>query len=104
MPYNFTKGMKRPPGAGRRKGALNKKTIEIREFAKTLLEGQDYKDRLKVRIQIGKAPEIEKLLYHYAYGRPPDKVEVTNPDGSLRPTVQFYIPDNFRPRRTGDAQ
>jgi hypothetical protein len=95
----FVKGMPRPKGAGRRPGAVNKKTLEIRDFAKGILESADYKERLKSRIESGKSPEIEKLLFHYAYGRPPDKVELSNPDGNLTPLISFYFPHNFRDKK-----
>ncbi len=92
----FVKGMKRPAGAGRKPNSLNKKTLEVREFAKNILESPAYKESLKIRIERGKSPEIEKLLFHYAYGRPPDKIELSNPAGDMTPLVSFYFPHNFR--------
>jgi len=96
----FVKGQAKLPNAGRRPGSANKKTRIIRDFAAQVLESPDYILALRGRIRLGDAPEIEKLLYHYAYGRPPDKVELSNPDGSLRPVVQFYLPQNFRGAKT----
>lgn len=72
----WKKGNGKPPGSGRKKGSLNKSTIEIRVFAKSILEDKDYQERLRTRITAGRAPKIEELLYHYAYGKPPDKLHL----------------------------
>jgi hypothetical protein len=64
---------------GRPKGAVNKATRDIREFARECLEAPEYVRRLKARLEAGKAPHMEQLLAHYAYGKPKDVVEINTP-------------------------
>lgn len=64
----FRKG--KPKTGGRKAGTLNKVTVEIKEFARSMLEDPVYQERLRGRISQGKAPQIEVLLFHYAYGKP----------------------------------
>lgn len=74
----FEKGDAR---AGRRAGSKNKRTIEVRDFAKNLVEDPDYVENLTARMKTGKAPHMETLLFHYAFGKPIDRVEHTGKDG-----------------------
>lgn len=60
---------------GRRKGTPNKATPEIREAARQLVEDPAYRVALRRRLIAGKASHMETLLFHYAYGRPADRVE-----------------------------
>lgn len=64
------------PGGGRPKGVPNKATREIKEFARTFLESPRYRQSLQRRIVAGKAPHMEILLHHYAFGKPTARVEV----------------------------
>jgi hypothetical protein len=66
----FTQGN---PGGGRPKGAQNKATLEIKEFARNFLMSDSYRRTLERRILAGTAPQIEVLLHHYAFGKPTDK-------------------------------
>lgn len=67
---------------GRPKGAKNKQTVEIREMARRLVNDAAYRRALKKRLQDGElSPPMETLLWHYAYGKPSDKVEVTGAEG-----------------------
>lgn len=63
--------------AGRPKGTPNKATSEIREWARSVLESEEYRERIERRIIAGRAPQIEKMLYHYAYGRPTTENQAT---------------------------
>lgn len=58
--------------SGRPKGAQNKATREIQQFSRDVLERPTYVQSLKKRIDEGKAPHMETLLAHYAYGKPKD--------------------------------
>ena len=51
--------------------------MEIKELAQSLLEDPIYQAKLKKRLRDGKAPQIEVLLYHYAYGKPSQTVEAS---------------------------
>lgn len=55
---------------GRKSGTPNKATVEIKEFARSILEDPLYQQRLRNRVIQGKASQVEVLLFHYAYGKP----------------------------------
>ena len=74
MPAN-TSGLRR--GGGRPKGVPNKATVEIKDLSRRLLEDPEYQASLKTRLRRGTAQAIERELYHYAYGKPKDTVELT---------------------------
>jgi hypothetical protein len=73
-------------GPGRPKGRLNNTTLEARKFAHGLVASPGYRKSLKQRLDGGTlAPALEAMLHHYAYGKPPDRVELTGADqGPLR--------------------
>lgn len=73
MPRN-TSGLIRG-GPGRPPGVPNKVTSEIRGASKLLVEDPAYVENLKLRLVNGKAPHMETLLFHYAYGKPKDVTE-----------------------------
>lgn len=77
----------KPPaaGKGRPKGALNKSTREIKDIASGLLSDPAYVDSLRRRLTSGKAPHMETLLHHYAYGKPKETV-----DGTLTHLHRIY--------------
>jgi hypothetical protein len=68
---------------GRPKGALNRATVEIRAFARGLLEDPAYIAALRRRLLAGTAGQIELLLFGYAYGRATDSPVL--PTGANRP-------------------
>ena len=69
-------------GKGRPKGAVNKATADVREFAQKFIDDADYRQSLRRRVLSGKAPHMEQLIWHYRYGKPPDKVQMTGEDGA----------------------
>ena len=81
----------KPPnaGKGRPKGAVNKTTAEAREFAEQFLSRPAYSDSLRRRVDAGKAPHMEVLLWHYAKGKPK---ELTEHVGDVRITVTWEQP------------
>ena len=73
----FVKG--HPPyyGPGRPKGSLNKRTIEAKAFARQLVSDPTYLQNLQVALEERNVePSIETMLWHYAYGKPKESVEV----------------------------
>ena len=100
--FRFTPGMKRPEGAGRKLGQQNRATQEIRTFARKLLNDRDYLKNLRKALKdLSLDPGLIRMLYQYGYGRPPEKLELSGPDGGpIRANVQIYLPDNGRDRKT----
>jgi len=76
VPRNI-RGLKRG-GPGRPLGSLNKATRDMKAFSREVLEDPDYIKSLKARLLDGKAPHMETLLAHYAYGKPADTLRVTD--------------------------
>lgn len=70
----FAKGQSGNP-RGRKKGALNKVTREIKAFSQGILEDPVVQATLLTQAQRGKlAPAVMSLLFHYAYGKPKETV------------------------------
>lgn len=67
-----------PPyiGPGRPKGSLNKTTVEAKSLARQLIDDSLYRKNLLNRLQQGEAGQMEVVLWHYAYGKPKEAVEV----------------------------
>ena len=76
----FQKGNK-IGSAGRPKGAEGAAKREIKEYAQFFLTRPDYILNIEERIFAGEASNIELALYHYAYGKPVERVAPVNPDG-----------------------
>jgi hypothetical protein len=77
-----------PPGvsgnpAGRRPGTLNKATREVRELARRLVEDPEYQESVQQRLKDGLAGPLEPLLWHYAYGKPKEVVDLTTTGVSI---------------------
>ena len=71
--------MKGRKTGGRQAGSLNKATLKIRDAARRLLGDSAYLRSVRTRLLEGKAPQLEVLLHHYAYGKPKDTVEQVGP-------------------------
>ena len=76
---DFRKGQ-----GGRRKGVSNRATREIRELARSIVEDPAYLGKLKKRVAAGQAPHMETLLYHYAYGKPKERIEHSGDGGPVQ--------------------
>lgn len=59
-------------------------------MARRLVEDPEYVELLAERLRDGKAPHMETLLFHYAYGKPAEKMELTGESGG--PVVMLYVP------------
>lgn len=58
------------------RGGPRKGTLEIRAWSRSLLESSWYRQSLRKRLKEGSCPQIENTLYHYAYGKPKEVVEL----------------------------
>lgn len=73
---SFKKGGK--PGPGRPKGLLNKTTQAAQDFARGIVESADYRAALQAKVRAGTlAPAVESMLWHYAYGKPKESIEIS---------------------------
>ena len=70
----FQKGTSGNP-RGRLPGTKNRATIEAREFAKRLVDDDEYRAALRQRMISGCAGPMEPLLWFYAHGKPTDRIE-----------------------------
>lgn len=64
------------PGPGRKVGAVNQELRERRDLSRAIVNDPEYRKNLQIRVSNGLAPHMETLLWHYAYGKPKDIVEV----------------------------
>lgn len=83
MPQRATSTSFRPGHSGNPRGRLpgteNKRTTEAREFAQRLVDDEEYRRSLRDRLLAGSAGQMEILLWAYAHGKPPDRVESGGP-------------------------
>ncbi len=83
--YKWKRGQSANP-AGRQKGIPNKITIEVRACAAELVDDPIYRRNLAKRLRSGKlAPLIEQMLWHYARGKPVERIEVVTSDTPRSP-------------------
>jgi len=71
-----TEGFQGRIGKGRPKGTLNRTAQEVREFSQRFVQDEAYLANLKQRIFDGEAPHMETMLWHHAYGKPKDTIEI----------------------------
>lgn len=83
-------------GGGRPKGVPNKATREIKEAARQLVESADYRQALQRRLVSGRAPHMETLLFHYAYGKPKETIDTPGLD-NLADALSRKIVHNVSP-------
>lgn len=101
---HFLKGTPKPPTSGRRAGTPNKATGEFKQFLRGIFESQEYRDKVKDRILKGKAPDLEKYMLQLLYGKPPESVQVSNPDGSPIQFAQIYLPAKYPKPKPGNGR
>ena len=64
------------PGPGRKKGVPNKATVEVRVACLAIVDDPQYRQTLLARARAGTLPPaVECMLWHYAKGKPKDRVE-----------------------------
>ncbi len=64
---------------GRTPGTLTRKTIEVRDVCNRLVDDPEYREALRRRMINGSAGSVEMLIWHYAKGKPVDRVETGAP-------------------------
>jgi hypothetical protein len=72
----FQKGQSRHPNAGRKVGTKNRRTQEIEEFARSIIEHPDVQLKLLDDALAGTLPPaVMQMLFYYAYGKPVERIE-----------------------------
>lgn len=67
---------------GRPKGARNKATVEVETACRALVDDPKYREYFAHRLGVGQLPPaLEAMVWHYAYGKPTERMEVTGADG-----------------------
>ena len=85
------------PGGGRRKGVPNRATQEIKEYTRHFLQSETYRRNVERRILAGKAPQLETLFHHYAFGKPNVVLEPSGAAGGPVPPARVvFLPRNGR--------
>jgi hypothetical protein len=83
MPRHATRTSFRPGQSGnprgRTPGTQTKRTIEVRDVCNRLVDDPEYREALRRRLIGGTAGGIEVLIWHYAKGKPVDRVEQLAP-------------------------
>jgi hypothetical protein len=89
-PGTFKKGTPKPPNSGRKKGSLNRATIErnLLTRAADWINGQPYFDNVKRRVERGKAPHMETYFARRIHGR---EVDADGEVGNDRRPVKIVI-------------
>jgi hypothetical protein len=82
-----------PHRAGRPKGVPNKTTQEVKAAARAIVDDPAYRESLIKRLHAGLAPHMEPLLWHYAYGKPKETIEV---EGTV--TVEKIVREVIKPQ------
>lgn len=61
---------------GRPKGALNKSTVEVEATCRQLVDDPEYRRYFAHRLSVGSLPPaLEAMVWHYAYGKPVERLE-----------------------------
>lgn len=60
---------------GRTPGTQIKRTLEVREVCNRLIDDIEYRENLRRRLLAGSAGAMEVLVWHYAKGKPVDRIE-----------------------------
>jgi hypothetical protein len=75
----------------------NKATLEIKAFARNFLMSDGYRRSVGRRIEAGKAPHMEVLLHHYAFGKPTYKyVEPPSPRPPINELMSRMTKEELR--------
>lgn len=81
--------------AGRGKGVRNKSTTLVKDFARRVLEDGAYRLGILQRARTGTlAPQVEVTLYHYAYGKPVERVQID--DRRTGAELQHMSPEELK--------
>ncbi len=67
---------------GRRAGTPNRGSMQVDARCRAMIEDPAYQATFQARLHSGKLPPpLEALAWHYAYGKPHERMEVTGLGG-----------------------
>lgn len=93
-------GTFKPGNPGRPKGSRNVRRQQVEAIAQQLVNDPKYRKQVKARLLKGDAPQLEQLMWYFAYGKPVERAELSGPGGvplgTQPPKVEFYLPSNHR--------
>jgi hypothetical protein len=76
-PPPHPRGEPRTPGSGRRRGSLNRRTVQMRELMSSLCHDVDYQHRLRSDFRRRRVHStIEALVWGHVIGKPADRVQL----------------------------
>jgi hypothetical protein len=77
-PPPHRRGEPKTPGSGRRRGSLNRRTVELRALMTALAGDVDYQYRLRQDFRRRRVhPSIEALVWAHTIGKPPERVQLS---------------------------
>ena len=88
-------GLWRGGSPGRPAGTLNRATKEVGTFCRQLVSDPEYRESLETRLRAGTLPPaLESMIWHYAFGKPPASLDVTNRGPSLASLIAGTATDD----------
>lgn len=78
---------------GRPKGARNKAQRAAESVCRKLVDDRAYRKSFTERFKAGElAPPLEAMVWHYAFGKPTEHMEVGGEDGGpIKHVVEFVL-------------
>lgn len=77
-PPPHPRGTPRTPGSGRKKGSLNRKTVELRALMGVLAGDVEYQHRLREDFRRRRVhPAVETLVWSHVIGKPTERVQLS---------------------------
>jgi hypothetical protein len=74
---------------------MNRATKEARDFCQRLVSDPEYRQSLETRLRAGTlAPALESLVWAYAYGKPPQAMDITARGPSLASIIAGTATDD----------
>ena len=90
-----TSGLWRGGSPGRPAGTPNRASKEVRAFCQRLIADAEYRRTLETRLRAGTLPpQLESLIWNYAFGRPPQSLDVHRHGPSLAEIIAGVAVDS----------
>ena len=101
-PPPHPRGAPRTVGSGRKKGTLNRRTVEMRALMASLCDDVDYQHRLRADFRRRRVhPTIEALVWSHVVGKPVERVQLSA-DVTMNRKLELW-PGGQADGRAGDG-